>query len=51
MMDGRGGEGRGREAGRMEDDRKNLRQRGTTIHRLKAHVRPEEEDGRQESGG
>ncbi len=50
MVDGRGGEGSRVEAGSMEDDRRHSRQRGATIHRLKAPVWPEEE-GSQESGG
>ncbi len=47
MVDGRGGEGSGGEAGSMEDDRRHQRQRGATIHRLKAPVWPEEETARR----
>ena len=41
MVDGRGGEDRGKEAGSMEDDGSHRRHRGGTIHRLKAPVWPE----------
>ena len=50
MVDGRGGEGSGGEAGSMDDDRRHYRQRGATTHRLKAPVWLEEE-GRQEGCG
>ena len=44
MVDRRGGEGSGGEAGIMEDDKM---QRGATTHQLKAPVWPEEEDSRR----
>ena len=47
IVDGRGGEGSGGEAGCMEYD---IKQRGATTHQLKAPVWPEEE-GSQEGGG
>ena len=43
MVDGRGGEGSGGEAGSMDDDRRHYRQRGVTTHRFKAPVWLEEE--------
>ena len=49
MVDGRGGECRGREAGSMEDDGRHWRHRGGTTHRLRAAVWPEKE-GSQEGG-
>ena len=49
MVDGRGCEGSGGEAGSMEDDRRLYRQRGATTHQLKAPIWPEEE-GSQEGG-
>ena len=50
MVDGRGGEGSGGEAGSMEDDRMHERPRRATTQQLKAPVWPEEE-GSQEGGG
>ena len=41
MVNGRGDGGSGREAASMEDDRRHKRQRGATIHRLKAPVLPD----------
>ena len=38
MVDIRGGDGSGGEAGSMEYDRRHYRQRGATTHRLKAPV-------------
>ena len=43
MVNGRGGEGSGGEAGSMEHDRRHKIQRGATIHRLKAPVWTEKE--------
>ena len=38
MVDGRGGEGSGGEAGSMEDGRRHYKQRGATIHRGLKHL-------------
>ena len=50
MVDGRGGEGSGGEAGSMLDESRLYRYRGATTHRRTAPVWPEEEGSQEVCG-